>query len=240
MVNLLMSNEDTKVCSKCHERKSLADFAPHTHTKDRRHSWCHRCACERVKARYHANKPPEPESKDCTRCGKDRLINMFKRGKRGGRHAWCAICIDPELSRGEMIRCTHCEESKLGSEFTFRASWCKICQATAEGQKRQKDSLYARRSLLRSRYGLTLEDYDRMLYTQGGGCAICGRPPREGGPSLHVDHDHRCCSGSKKTCGKCIRGLLCYPCNSKLAVLESDKEFHKRMRAYVGVEVIRL
>jgi len=54
----------------------------------------------------------------------------------------------------------------------------------------------------RPRQGLTLDAYHAMLYAQGGGCAICKRPPKT--RRLHVDHDH--------ATGK-IRGLLCFTCN---------------------------
>jgi len=56
----------------------------------------------------------------------------------------------------------------------------------------------------RSRLGLTLDDYERLLAAQGGVCAICKRPPKQGGRRLHVDHDHS--TGS-------VRGLLCFICN---------------------------
>lgn len=81
---------------------------------------------------------------------------------------------------------------------------------------------------------MTLERYEEMLAEQGGGCAICRRPP--GRTRLHVDHDHRCCPG-KKSCGECVRGLLCWYCNRSLAVLENDSEIYRRMRDYAGVEV---
>ena len=54
----------------------------------------------------------------------------------------------------------------------------------------------------RSRLGLTLDDYERLLADQGGVCAICKRPPKK--RRLHVDHDH--------ATGK-VRGLLCFTCN---------------------------
>jgi len=44
---------------------------------------------------------------------------------------------------------------------------------------------------------------------------------REFGITPNQDHDHVCCSG-KKSCGKCLRGLLCHGCNTKLGALENN------------------
>lgn len=66
---------------------------------------------------------------------------------------------------------------------------------------------------LRRKYNKDLAWYNQTLYDQGGGCAICGRRPTN--KSLAVDHDHRCCSG-KTSCGRCVRGLLCWICNKKI------------------------
>lgn len=41
------------------------------------------------------------------------------------------------------------------------------------------------------------------------GCGICGAATMKNGNSLHVDHDHACCPG-ERSCGACIRGVLCY------------------------------
>ena len=46
--------------------------------------------------------------------------------------------------------------------------------------------------------------YAELLARQGGVCAICGNPPKQGGRRLNVDHDHR--TGQ-------VRGLLCFVCN---------------------------
>jgi hypothetical protein len=54
-------------------------------------------------------------------------------------------------------------------------------------------------------YGLTPEEYDRLLAFQGGACAICQNIPRT--KRLAVDHDHK--SGA-------VRGLLCRSCNYKV------------------------
>ena len=75
--------------------------------------------------------------------------------------------------------------------------------------------------------GVTDEDYARMLDAQGGGCAICGNPPRS--RRLHVDHDHRT--------GK-VRGLLCFRCNRGLPNYVTE-EWLRRAYIYVtrGAEV---
>lgn len=62
---------------------------------------------------------------------------------------------------------------------------------------------------LRSQYGITPEDYDRMFAEQGGCCAICGRVYTT--RRLHIDHDH----GTGK-----IRRLLCSGCNGHVGWFE--------------------
>lgn len=62
-----------------------------------------------------------------------------------------------------------------------------------------------RRAPRRKELGLSIADYDRLLLWQGGGCAICGNPPKS--RRLDTDHDHK--TGQ-------IRGLLCHVCNRRL------------------------
>ena len=70
---------------------------------------------------------------------------------------------------------------------------------------------------LKRRYTLSVEDYNRMFEEQGGRCDICNKPPN--GRWLAVDHDHACCDGGR-SCGECVRGLLCSGCNALLYSLE--------------------
>ena len=67
------------------------------------------------------------------------------------------------------------------------------------------------------KYKMTGRDYAALLSQQGGVCRLCQEPP--GAEPLHVDHDHSCCA-TKKTCGRCVRGLLCRRCNTLLGWYE--------------------
>lgn len=60
----------------------------------------------------------------------------------------------------------------------------------------------ARDARLRRLYGITAEEYEKVLAFQGGGCALCGRKP--GRTRLAVDHRHS---------DGLTRGLLCVVCN---------------------------
>ena len=70
-----------------------------------------------------------------------------------------------------------------------------------------------------SRSKLTPEAFNAMLASQGGVCAICRIST-----ATHVDHNHDCCP-TGKTCGKCIRGLLCDKCNQGLGKFNDSIDF---------------
>ena len=81
-----------------------------------------------------------------------------------------------------------------------------------------------------SRYGLTQEEFDRLLREQGHACAMCHTAFGEGQP-IFIDHDHACCPDEKRSCGKCVRGLLCLSCNTALGHIERKYEL---ARAYLA------
>ena len=92
-------------------------------------------------------------------------------------------------------------------------------------RKAARKPIYSMRYRLKKEFGLTVEDYEQLHETQGGKCAVCGRP--ENGRRLDVDHCH--------TTGK-IRGLLCNPCNQSLGLLGESPERIKGLLAYLGAE----
>lgn len=72
---------------------------------------------------------------------------------------------------------------------------------------------------MRKTYGLSKEQYDKLLEMQGGVCKICGAEPksvRAINRRLSVDHIH----GTHK-----VRGLLCNRCNVAIGFMDEDISF---------------
>lgn len=73
---------------------------------------------------------------------------------------------------------------------------------------------YRRNGFLKTKYGITLDDYKNMVISQNGKCLICGIDNPRVNKSWHVDHCHKT--------GK-VRGLLCNYCNPRLGFYETYK-----------------
>jgi len=71
-------------------------------------------------------------------------------------------------------------------------------------------------------YGTTIGWYRDKLIEQNGTCALCHHLSYVQGKMqrLQVDHNHACCDVKTKSCGECLRGLLCADCNIQLSYVE--------------------
>ena len=117
-----------------------------------------------------------------------------------------------------------CKTMKPHSEFYTLSDGrprnpCKECK---KGAPRQQDPEDTRRYQLWHLYKITPQQFNRMLAEQEGRCAIC-LTDKPGLSNFAVDHDHRCCSG-RRSCGQCVRGLLCLKCNMSLGWVERNSE----------------
>lgn len=73
-----------------------------------------------------------------------------------------------------------------------------------------------------SKFKLTESDYQGILNSQGGGCALCGEV--ETGKRMPVDHNHD--TGD-------VRGILCTSCNRGLGLMKDNAELLRKAAAYV-------
>jgi hypothetical protein len=118
-------------------------------------------------------------------------------------------------------RCATCKQWKPPSEF-------RAADRTGDGLNSRCIGCSHDRSI-RSLYGIGAGEYAALLEAQLGGCAICGGT-NESGRSMAVDHDHSCCPGGR-SCGRCVRGLLCSSCNMAIGLLRDDPE---RLRSAIS------
>lgn len=127
-----------------------------------------------------------------------------------------------ELTATGKKKCPSCKATKPFSEFSKtkdRASGC-VAHCKPCSNKRAKEKWASgeiRDSVYRKKFGITLVDYENILVSQGGCCAICktDKPMGHGKKNgrFSVDHDHKT--------GK-VRGLLCHHCNVGIGSLKDD------------------
>jgi hypothetical protein len=82
---------------------------------------------------------------------------------------------------------------------------------------------------LKYTYNITVEMVESLLRSQNDVCRIC-REPFTKRPC--VDHDHSCCNGNR-SCGECVRGLLCKRCNSLLGLCKDNSWILKQALKYL-------
>lgn len=114
--------------------------------------------------------------------------------------------------------CTRCETTQPVENFGARSNghwhtYCSTCRPEVTAERR-----------VASRYKISVERWHEM---REGGCAVCGSRDR-----LCVDHDHSCCPGDT-SCGECVRGVLCGPCNAAEGMLGSDPNRALALAAYI-------
>lgn len=126
--------------------------------------------------------------------------------------------LDPKVQ----ARMKAYRQSERGKEVQ-RKSGIKL-GATEKYKKRAREykrtdryQQWRRNHDFKNKFGITLEEYDKMFEAQNGVCAICYRPEtfilKGRTHSLAVDHCHKT--------GK-IRGLLCRNCNQMLGLAKDN------------------
>jgi Recombination endonuclease VII len=141
--------------------------------------------------------------------------------------------------------CPACKIDKPLAQYSIRLSgeragqavaYCKTCQGEKQKNRKSRDPSIYRRvewpSKLKSLYGITVDEYYKMLAEQDGGCAICATKVASirkrkfvTSEMFFVDHSH--------ATGK-VRGLLCSRCNRGLGYFEDSPE-----RMQTAVEYLR-
>lgn len=197
----------------------------HVRTAENTYIWpktgqpTHCLECSRtLKARQRSGLP-NARSKYATQCinGHDYTPEntMIRPGREPGQVARaCRQC-----SREHDLNRHYRDRDKRNAEANARY------HALTEEQKRDMR--------LRRQYAMTIDDYYSMLKSQGGVCAICGSTEPVGrGNWFAVDHDRSCCP-TDRTCGKCVRALLCSHCNLFIGNAKENPEILRAAIRYI-------
>ncbi len=148
-----------------------------------------------------------------------------------------------------MKTCSCCKQAKTLNKFRFirknkdgsdlyRAK-CYDCYNKIYNERYQSKSEEERRQIylerknkytfeerkqdrLKRRFGLTIDEFDKMLTEQSGKCYLCFTEIL--GKEVKVDHSHKT--------GK-VRKLLCHNCNTALGHLRDDVDLFKRCIDYL-------
>lgn len=141
-------------------------------------------------------------NKVCIKCNieKEESLSFYKRSKSKGYDSTCKECTIARSRKNELAR----------------------KEKDPELAKRKKHSIR-----LKSKYGLSLEEWDMMYKEQNGVCYLCFRENPKHIGFLYVDHDHKT--------GK-IRKLLCITCNTFLGHIENNHVDLNRFIKYLKEE----
>ena len=151
---------------------------------------------------------------NCSDCGVPQTSdNSYKRG---------------DNQEGFRSRCRTCYSARYHKPSTPES---RARSAARTRRYRREDPERARSNYLRT-YGLTPESFDLLLQSQGGVCGICGVDQCDTGNRFSVDHDHLCCPKGR-SCGKCVRGILCRGCNIGIGNLGDSIETLNRAAEYL-------
>ncbi|WP_405624249.1 endonuclease domain-containing protein [Streptomyces sp. NBC_00076] len=222
-----------KQCSVCLTWQQLDEYGASPVQADGLQPRCKGCvrfATYRVTPEHYASLL-EAQSGVCAIC--ERHYSAGKSLAVDHDHSCCPV----PRSCGKCVRgllCTRCVlgVGRLGGSAERAATAAEYLRAwSARGPKVVSPPPPAPRDRRWYAFRLTPDEYAAKLETQGGGCAICGRPP--GARALTVDHDHGCCPRTP-TCGGCTRDLICGNCNVGMGLFDEDAVRVDRVASYLS------
>lgn len=147
----------------------------------------------------------ELKQKICSRCKKDKAINLFYKIAGGTK------------PRPECKECTNSYHKKYRSTENGIAATKKARDAyLARPTSKERDSQNKREWARFKKYGLTKYDYNKMLELQNYRCAICEKHHKNCKNGLVVDHCHKTGTIRKLLCNHCNRGLGFFLDNSNI------------------------
>lgn len=169
---------------------------------------------------------------NCTRCCRDSLpSSAFYPSQLTRKSKWCKECFrDCKAGRSVTRDYEFCQWPPCGASLDGKRRHAKFCSTSCSMKHWHASNPQAEREYyLRHHYKIEPEQYDAMIISQSGLCAICGR--QMPGRSECIDHDHE--TGAP-------RGILCQDCNQGLGRFDDDAERLQRATDYLRADAQRV
>jgi len=172
-------------------------------------------------------------TKRCPKCELTKPWSEFHIDRRRQRPgSYCKPCLSKHKrdryipkALAHAAECKQCGSSITVEERTSRPVLFCGGPCRQAWHNAQQTREYRRDSRLRSAFGISLDEYDRLLQAQGGRCKLCDTTETDSKNGvLDVDHDHA--TGV-------VRGLLCHRCNWALGILQDDPVLVRRAADYL-------
>jgi hypothetical protein len=137
------------------------------------------------------------------------------------------------LHNGYCVECFVLSSHNLLEQDTQnKIGRCSFCGSVAirTGERAQCANWQSWRQRA-SRYAMDPRGLADFYIKCNGACAICG-VTETGAAILSIDHDHACCP-TAKSCGDCVRSLLCIRHNTVLGQVYDDPDTLRALADYI-------
>ena len=165
----------------------------------------------------------------CITCETEKSETEFPIRGNGKRRGQCRVCRNTkEKERRAIPGKRDREKENAQSRVRYQQNRTTEIQRSRRWNVANHEKVLG--SHLKKFFGITFQDYQRMIDEQGNKCAICENPEtaidkRTGKVRrLHVDHNHRT---------KRVRGLLCSRCNIGIGYLMDDPRIARKAADYL-------
>ncbi len=167
-----------------------------------------------------------PETKRCTGpCQRDLPPTLiYFSAHAHGKYGLQARCRDCARQSQKDFYREHPERKAAKDKKWALKNPSKIKINHARHRKTPKWKKTLQKNWLRSKYGLTEEQYQDLWDKQEGLCAVCGREEEETNQRLHVDHNHT---------DNVVRGLLCGKCNRGIGMFDEEEPLLQKAIDYL-------
>lgn len=214
---------ESKICVVCKVEKPLTEFHKNGNKRfrDGLANDCKECSYKRTRKYVEANRE---KSKEYQRAyNNNRYANDPEfRNKKKTRVAKHRKTKDAEFAKNRELYEKHREYQTAASKKHYAENREAILAKSRTPEKKAQQ----RAAFLKKHYGLTVEQFEKLLARNHGRCWICDKDNAKGRSGKPVvDH----CHDSKK-----VRGILCDWCNTMLGALgDTIQKLQESMARFV-------